>query len=183
MIFLLTSLPTAFGGGAGSGSIFGQTSGTSTAFGQPATSTAGGLFGGASSGGSLFGGGQQGLVGTTIKFQAASGSDTMVKNNVSTTVNTRHQVITAMKEYEGKSFEVSDFTWLLMMIHVQGKLNDLKEYTSRFLLTGYVDVVLLRLLQLGVPLRVRYSYCMHGTPVTVAAAYLQSILNGTPNYG
>ena len=55
------------------------------------------------------------MVGTTIKFQAASGSDTMVKNNVSTTVNTRHQVITAMKEYEGKSFEVSGFKWLLMI--------------------------------------------------------------------
>ena len=29
-------------------------------------------------------------------------------------------------------------------------------------------------------LRVYYSYCMHGTPVTVAAGYPQSTLNGTP---
>ncbi len=98
---------TAFGGGA-SGSLFGQSSGTSTAFGQPSTSTTGGLFG-ASSGGSLFGGQQQQQVaGTTVKFNPLQGSDTMVKNNVSTTVNTRHQVITAMKEYEGKSFEVRE---------------------------------------------------------------------------
>ena len=30
----------------------------------------------------------------------------MVKSGVSTSVNTRHLVITAMKEYENKSFEV-----------------------------------------------------------------------------
>ncbi|XP_072018394.1 uncharacterized protein [Amphiura filiformis] len=96
----LLSTPTgtsnAFGsafGGSASDSLFGQTSGTSTAFGQPVTS-------------SLFGSQQTiPVVGTTVKFQPATGSDTMVKYNVCTTVNTRHMVITAMKEYEHKSFE------------------------------------------------------------------------------
>ena len=44
------------------------------------------------------------------------------------------------------------------------------------------DAVLLRLLQLRVPLRVRYTAvtaCMYSTPVTVAAAYPQSIVKGT----
>ena len=92
-------------GGTSTGSIFGQTASATTAFGQPATSTAtSGLFGGGA-GGSMFGA-QQNVSGTTIKFNAAAGTDTMVKNGVSTTVNTRHQVITAMKEYEAKSFEV-----------------------------------------------------------------------------
>jgi hypothetical protein len=31
----------------------------------------------------------------------------MVKNGITTTVNTRHQSVTVMKEYEAKSFEVS----------------------------------------------------------------------------
>ena len=43
--------------------------------------------------------------GTTIKFQAVNGTDQAVKNNVSQTINTLHQCITAMKEYEAKSIE------------------------------------------------------------------------------
>ena len=31
----------------------------------------------------------------------------MLKGGISTHINTRHQAITCMKEYEGKSFEVS----------------------------------------------------------------------------
>ena len=50
-------------------------------------------------------------------------------------------------------------------------------YTSRFLLTGYID-----LCKLGVLWRVCYSYSMHCKPVTVAAAYPQSTSSGTPTY-
>lgn len=38
--------------------------------------------------------------------QPATGSDTMVKGGVTTSINTKHQCITAMKEYENKSLEV-----------------------------------------------------------------------------
>lgn len=34
-----------------------------------------------------------------------TGTDTMVKNGVNQTINTRHQSITVMKEYETKIFE------------------------------------------------------------------------------
>jgi nuclear pore complex protein Nup98-Nup96 len=40
-----------------------------------------------------------------VKFAPPSGSDTVTKNGVQTTINTNHQCITAMKEYEGKSLE------------------------------------------------------------------------------
>lgn len=40
-------------------------------------------------------------------FQPPTGSDTMVKAGVTTSINTKHQCITAMKEYENKSLEVS----------------------------------------------------------------------------
>uniref|UniRef100_A0A8C3Q1Z2 Nuclear pore complex protein Nup98-Nup96 n=1 Tax=Chrysolophus pictus TaxID=9089 RepID=A0A8C3Q1Z2_CHRPC len=43
--------------------------------------------------------------GTTIKFNPPTGTDSMVKSGVSTTINTKHQCITAMKEYESKSLE------------------------------------------------------------------------------
>lgn len=39
--------------------------------------------------------------------QPPTGSDTMVKAGVTTSINTKHQCITAMKEYENKSLEVS----------------------------------------------------------------------------
>lgn len=47
-----------------------------------------------------------------------TGNDTMVKAGVTTSINTKHQCITAMKEYENKSLEVrleavpSHFLWL-----------------------------------------------------------------------
>lgn len=40
-------------------------------------------------------------------MQPPSGTDTMVKAGVTTSINTKHQCITAMKEYENKSLEVS----------------------------------------------------------------------------
>ncbi|KAL1502583.1 hypothetical protein ABEB36_007706 [Hypothenemus hampei] len=57
-----------------------------------------GLFGGTS-----FGSNQQ--TGTQIKFVAATGSDTMMKNGTAQGISTKHQSITCMKEYENKSFE------------------------------------------------------------------------------
>ena len=41
-----------------------------------------------------------------VKFNAPTGQDTLSKGGTTTTINTRHQCITAMKEYEGKSMEV-----------------------------------------------------------------------------
>ena len=43
--------------------------------------------------------------GTTIKFAPVNGSDTMMKNNRQESINTKHQCITVMKEYESKSLE------------------------------------------------------------------------------
>ncbi|XP_014242477.1 nuclear pore complex protein Nup98-Nup96 isoform X1 [Cimex lectularius] len=68
-------------------------------FGQPATQSASGLFGSSSFGAGTAAGG------TTIKFVPVTGTDTMLKNGVSSTINTRHHCITCMKEYEGKSLE------------------------------------------------------------------------------
>jgi hypothetical protein len=45
--------------------------------------------------------------GTTVKFNPPAGTDTMSKSGVTTNIITRHQCITAMKEYEAKSLEVS----------------------------------------------------------------------------
>ncbi|CAG0916911.1 unnamed protein product [Notodromas monacha] len=94
---------------------FGSSFGTPTAasgglFGSTAQPQAGSIFGQSKPGG-LFGsttgafGAQQGQ-GSYIKFEAPStGADTMIKNGVSSQVNTRHQTITVMKEYENKSIE------------------------------------------------------------------------------
>ncbi|XP_069046230.1 nuclear pore complex protein Nup98-Nup96 isoform X3 [Lepisosteus oculatus] len=82
-----------FGTSTSSGGLFGTTSTNSNPFGG----TSGSLFG--SSG---FGPTQ---TGTPLKFNAPTGSDTMVKGGVTTSINTKHQCITAMKEYENKSLE------------------------------------------------------------------------------
>jgi nuclear pore complex protein Nup98-Nup96 len=44
--------------------------------------------------------------GTTIKFDPPIATDTMMKNNTQTHINTKHLCITAMKQYENKSMEV-----------------------------------------------------------------------------
>ncbi|KAK9402698.1 nuclear pore complex protein Nup98-Nup96 [Crotalus adamanteus] len=82
-----------FGTSTSSGGLFGT------------TNTASNPFGGTS--GSLFGSTSFSTVptGTTIKFNAPTGTDTMVKSGVSTNISTKHQCITAMKEYESKSLE------------------------------------------------------------------------------
>ncbi|XP_045080240.1 nuclear pore complex protein Nup98-Nup96-like isoform X4 [Coregonus clupeaformis] len=106
----------------GGGGLFSQQSNAFGAakpasFGTFGTSTAssGGLFGttnsnpfgGAST--SLFGASgftqQAAQPGTTVKFNPPTGSDTMVKGGVTASINTKHQCITAMKEYENKSLE------------------------------------------------------------------------------
>uniref|UniRef100_A0A8D3BN44 Nuclear pore complex protein Nup98-Nup96 n=1 Tax=Scophthalmus maximus TaxID=52904 RepID=A0A8D3BN44_SCOMX len=97
--------PTSFGSFGtstnSSGGLFGATNTASNPFGAASS-----LFGGA--------GGfsatqqqqqQQQQPGTTVKFNPPTGSDTMVKAGVTTSINTKHQCITAMKEYENKSLE------------------------------------------------------------------------------
>ncbi|GFT07519.1 nuclear pore complex protein Nup98-Nup96 [Nephila pilipes] len=99
-----------------SGGLFGNTS--TSAFGTPrpsfggfgSTTTGTGLFGqNTSTGTGLFGstGGfnTTAPTGTTIKFNPPTGTDTMMKGGVSTSIGTRHQCITCMKEYENKSLE------------------------------------------------------------------------------
>nr|XP_046267298.1 nuclear pore complex protein Nup98-Nup96 isoform X3 [Scatophagus argus] len=90
------SKPTSFGSfgtSTSSGGLFGSTNTTSNPFGGAAS-----LFGG-----SGFSAAQQ--PGTTVKFNPPTGTDTMVKAGVTTSINTKHQCITAMKEYENKSLE------------------------------------------------------------------------------
>lgn len=48
---------------------------------------------------------QQGTGTALAKFNAPQGTDQISKGGVSTTINTLHQCITAMKEYESKSLE------------------------------------------------------------------------------
>ncbi|KAK2827957.1 hypothetical protein Q5P01_018991 [Channa striata] len=83
----------SFGTSTSSGGLFGSTNTTSNPFGGTNS-----LFGG-----SGFSATQQ--PGTTVKFNPPTGSDTMVKAGVTTSINTKHQCITAMKEYENKSLE------------------------------------------------------------------------------
>ena len=44
--------------------------------------------------------------GTMVKFTPPAGTETMLKGGSQQNMNTRHQCITAMKEYESKSLEV-----------------------------------------------------------------------------
>uniref|UniRef100_A0A8B9KKL9 Nuclear pore complex protein Nup98-Nup96 n=1 Tax=Astyanax mexicanus TaxID=7994 RepID=A0A8B9KKL9_ASTMX len=84
-------------------------------FGNSTASTGGGLFGTTNTPSNPFGGTSGSLFGassftatqpgTAIKFNPPTGSDTMVKSGVTTSINTKHQCITAMKEYENKSLE------------------------------------------------------------------------------
>ncbi|XP_061485203.1 nuclear pore complex protein Nup98-Nup96 isoform X2 [Rhineura floridana] len=82
-----------FGTSTSSGGLFGTTNTTSNPFGG----TSGSLFGSTSF--------TTVPTGTTIKFNPPTGTDTMVKSGVSTNISTKHQCITAMKEYESKSLE------------------------------------------------------------------------------
>lgn len=135
-LFGSTSAQPLFGS-TNQGSIFGSAPNTVTpnTFGsQPTTSAFGGtssnIFGGNQQSSSLFGGSRFGTTsstspfgstplgaaapsGTTIKFNPTAGTDTMMKNGVSQSINTRHQCITCMREYENKSLEelrLEDYT-------------------------------------------------------------------------
>ncbi|XP_060070181.1 nuclear pore complex protein Nup98-Nup96-like isoform X2 [Ylistrum balloti] len=106
-LFSTPATANAFGSKTPGFGGFGATStpGTGTSlFGQQTSNTA--LFG-QTAGTSGFGQQQQqnSQVGTNLKFSAPVSQDTMVKNGVSTHISTRHQCITAMKEYQNKSLE------------------------------------------------------------------------------
>uniref|UniRef100_A0A646QCP4 Nuclear pore complex protein Nup98-Nup96 n=1 Tax=Hemiscolopendra marginata TaxID=943146 RepID=A0A646QCP4_9MYRI len=94
-----------FGGNTSTG-LFGQTQQASTPFGQTSNATSG-LFGSStgSSFTSAFATSSAGTSGTAVKFNPVTGTDTMLKNGVTTNINIRHQCITVMKEYESKSLE------------------------------------------------------------------------------
>ncbi|XP_064636233.1 nuclear pore complex protein Nup98-Nup96-like isoform X2 [Lineus longissimus] len=100
--FGTTGTASTFGAQPASTGLFGastSTGGTSL-FGTQTTSAA-------TTGTSLFGGfsGATAQAGTVVKFNPTNGTDTMLKNGVSHNISTRHQCITAMKEYEAKSLE------------------------------------------------------------------------------
>lgn len=46
------------------------------------------------------------LPGTPLKFSAVQGTDSMVKNGITTNISVRYQFITEMLYYDKKSFEV-----------------------------------------------------------------------------
>ncbi|XP_069615683.1 nuclear pore complex protein Nup98-Nup96 [Ranitomeya imitator] len=88
-----STFSSSFGTGTNSTSLFGNTNTTANPFGGTSST----LFGA-----STFSAAPSG---TTIKFNAPSGTDTMAKGGVTTNISTKHQCITAMKEYESKSLE------------------------------------------------------------------------------
>ncbi|XP_027054853.1 nuclear pore complex protein Nup98-Nup96-like isoform X3 [Pocillopora damicornis] len=106
---------TTFGSTATSG--FGSSAGSSL-FGSNATKGTG-LFGSTQAGSSLFGQtsaantanfgvlGASGntALGTPVKFNVVPGTDSMVKNGITTNISVRHQCITVMANYDKKSLE------------------------------------------------------------------------------
>ncbi|KAK9889016.1 hypothetical protein WA026_004303 [Henosepilachna vigintioctopunctata] len=78
--------------------LFGQSAQPQNSLFQPSGTNT--LFGSSNAFGSTTVG-----AGTTIKFNPVTGTDTMQKSGVTSTINTKHHCITCMKEYEGKSLE------------------------------------------------------------------------------
>lgn len=95
-----------FGTNAGGGGLFGTAQPTATS--QPGGSIFGSTAQPGAAGG-LFGTTTMAPPGTTVKFNPKIDTDTMLKNNMQQNIQTKHQCISAMKEYESKSLEVS---WL-----------------------------------------------------------------------
>ncbi|XP_052868912.1 nuclear pore complex protein Nup98-Nup96 [Anopheles cruzii] len=107
----------SFGAAKPAGFGFGQTSTQSSLFGQASTSqtTTSGFFGQNTQSGGLFGAAKPafgaatavaGGNGTAVaKYQQTHGTDTLVKNGTTTTINTKQHCITFMKDYENKSVE------------------------------------------------------------------------------
>ncbi|ODM96719.1 Nuclear pore complex protein Nup98-Nup96 [Orchesella cincta] len=95
----------AFGAGATAApaTAFGAQAQTSSVFGQQARPTTG-IFSNTATTISPFSTQTQ-VAGTSIPFNAITGTDTMMKNGAASQINTRHQCITCMKEYENKSLE------------------------------------------------------------------------------
>lgn len=94
---------STFGGGTTTG-LFGaqQPAQTTTPlFGQATPATGTGLF--VSSTGTFLPTNQP--AGTVIKFNPVTGTDTLIKNGISQSINTRHFCISCMKEYNNKSLE------------------------------------------------------------------------------
>lgn len=50
--------------------------------------------------------------GTVSKFTPPTSTDTMRRNDSTTTINTKHQCVSAMKEYENFSLEVSSYPFV-----------------------------------------------------------------------
>ncbi|XP_028967287.1 nuclear pore complex protein Nup98-Nup96 [Galendromus occidentalis] len=91
----------------GFGSTTTSTAGTSL-FGQQNTTTTGSLFGQAPANTSVFaqsgfGAGSSGI--PTPQFKPTIGNDTMIKSGTTINIQTKHQCITCMKEFENKSIE------------------------------------------------------------------------------
>jgi len=86
-----------------SGGLFGASTGTTTFGATGGTGFGGG--GGTSFGGFGAGAAQQQQGTAHVKFNPVQGSDTMMKSGVQTSISTRHQCISCMKEYETKSME------------------------------------------------------------------------------
>ena len=106
-------------GTSATGGLFGGAAAAAPATGglfgsQPAQQT-GGLFSGGST---SFGGAgaMAGQSGSVVKFVAPAGNDTVTKSGVTQNISTQHHCITAMKEYDGKSFEVSFYMWKHLLV-------------------------------------------------------------------
>ncbi|RXG73506.1 Nuclear pore complex protein Nup98-Nup96 [Armadillidium vulgare] len=121
------STGTGFGGGGGlfgssntqsntSGGLFGSSTSTSGfnanqkgpfSFGTTTTNSGTGtnLFGTSNTGTNLFSAPLGQSNGTVIKYNPVTGTDTMTRGGTTTNIQTKIEVITAMKEYENRSLE------------------------------------------------------------------------------
>lgn len=114
---VLNGQSTGLFGQTTSASSFGQLQNTQGFFTPFGTSIASPGFGATMEGSSLFGQVQTDALteldfqekssnsGTTVKFCVVQGTDSMVKNGITTTISVKHQCITVMSNYDKKSLE------------------------------------------------------------------------------